>query len=212
MMTTMARSLSRVPLMPARLTVIAAAALWLGALLALASPAWAGEPGQQLIVRIDALLTLLGDPTLKEPARVEERRELIRRFAADILDFEELAHRSLARHWEARTSAERDEFVQLFREFLERMLVSNLGRYNGEKVVLVGAAVEGDEATVKTLVAARPGAIPVDFLMVRRGDHWRIGDIVISGMSLARTFRVQFDQVIKRASYQQLVKKVREKQ
>lgn len=209
-MNTMIRSLSRVPLMPARLTAIAVATLWLGAVLA--PQAWAGEPAEQLIARIDELLKDLGDPTLKQPARAEARREMIQRFTGDIFDFEELAHRSLARHWEARTSAEREEFVQLFREFLERILVSNLVRYNGEKVVLVGGTVEGDEATVKTLVAARPGAIPVDFLMVRRGDHWRIGDIVISGMSLARTFRVQFDQVIKRASYQQLVKQVRGKQ
>ena len=65
---------------------------------------------------------------------------------------------------------------------------------------------------MKTLVAAKLGAIPVDFLMVRRGDRWRAGDVVISGLSLVRNFRGQFDKVIKRGSYQQLVKQVREKQ
>ena len=174
--------------------------------------AWAGEPADQLFASIDGVLQLLDDPELKQPARAPERREAIRRFAADALDFEELAHRSLARHWEARTPAEREEFVQLFREFLERLLVSKLDSYNGEKVVLVGDAIDGDEATVKTLVAARHGAIPVDYLMVRRGDRWRAGDIVISGMSLVRNFRAQFDKVIKRVSYEQLLKQVREKQ
>ncbi len=193
-----------------RVSTVAAATLWLGMLLA--PPAWAGEPAEQLFVRIDQVLTLLGDPDLKQPARAQERREVIRRFADDILDFEELAHRSLGRHWEARTPAEREEFVQLFREFLARLLVSSLDRYHGEKVVLVSDALDGDEATVKTLVAAKQGAIPVDFLMVRRGDRWRAGDIVISGMSLVRNFRVQFDTVIKRASYQQLVQQVRDKQ
>ena len=196
--------------MRARRTVVAVAALWLVMLLTL--PAWAGEPAEQLLARIDQVLKLLGDPDVKQPARAQERREAIRRFADDILDFEELAHRSLARHWEARTAAEREEFVQLFREFLERLLVSKLDSYHGEKVVLVGDALDGDEATVKTLVAARQGAIPVDYLMVRRGDRWRAGDIVISGLSLVKNFRVQFDKVIKRASYQQLVKQVRDKQ
>ena len=77
---------------------------------------------------------------------------------------------------------------------------------------LVGEALDGDEATVKTLVAARQGAIPVDYLMVRRGDRWRAGDIVISGMSLVRNFRAQFDHVIKRVSYEQLVNQIRDKQ
>ena len=196
--------------MPARRTVVAVAGLWLGAVLAPAT--WAGEPADQLFERMDRALKLLGDPDLKLPARAQERREAIRSFAEDILDFEELAHQSLARHWEARTAAEREEFVHLFREFLERLLISKLDAYHGEKIVLVGDALDGDEATVKTLVAARQGAIPVDFVMVRRGDRWRAGDIVISGLSLVRNFRVQFDKVIKRASYTQLVKQVREKQ
>ncbi len=196
--------------MRARWSLVAVAALWLGALPV--PSAWAGEPADQLFANIDRVLKLLDDPELKQPARAQERREAIRRFADDNLDFEELAHRSLARHWEARTPAEREEFVQLFREFLERLLVSKLDSYNGEKVVLVGDAIDGDEATVKTLVAARLGAIPVDYLMVRRGDRWRAGDIVISGTSLVRNFRAQFDSVIKRVSYEHLVKQVREKQ
>ena len=196
--------------MRARWSMVAVTSLWLGALLV--PSAWAGEPADQLFASIDGVLQLLDDPELKQPARAQERREAIRRFAADTLDFEELAHRSLLRHWEARTPAEREEFVQLFREFLERLLVSKLDSYNGEKVVLVGDAIDGDEATVKTLVAARHGAIPVDYLMVRRGDRWRAGDIVISGMSLVRNFRAQFDSVIKRVSYEQLVKQIREKQ
>ncbi len=196
--------------MRARRTAVAVAALWWGALLA--PPAWAGEPSEQLLASIDRVLKILDNAELKQPPRAQERREAIRRSVDDILDFEELAHRSLARHWEARTPAEREEFVQLFREFLERLLVSKLDPYHGEKVVLVGDALDGDEATVKTLVAAKLGAIPVDFLMVRRGDRWRAGDVVISGLSLVRNFRGQFDKVIKRGSYQQLVKQVREKQ
>src|SRR5439155_6140384 len=134
------------------------------------------------------VLQLLDDSELKQPARAPERRVAIRRFAADALDFEELAHRSLARHWEARTPAEREEFVQLFREFLERLLVSKLDSYNGEKVVLVGEAIDGDEGTVKTLVAARQGAIPVDDLVIGLEHRWLAGDVVSSARSLVWQF------------------------
>ena len=48
-------------------------------------------------------------------------------------------------------------------------------------------------------MAARQGAIPVEFLMVRRGDRWRAVDLVISGVSLVGNYRVQFNKVIEGA-------------
>ena len=198
--------------MPTRRSVVAVAALWLGAVLA--APAWAGQPAEQLFTSIDRVMKVLNDPELKRPAKAQERRAAIRRLAGDMFDFEEFARRSLGRHWEARTATEREEFVRLFRDLIERVFTGKLDLYNGEKVVVVSDAIDGvrgDEATVKTQVGASQGAIPVDFWMVHRGDSWRACDIVIGGVSLVRNYRAQFDKVIKRTSYAQLVKQVREK-
>jgi phospholipid transport system substrate-binding protein len=198
--------------MAAQRTVVAAAAVWLVALLA--SPAWAGQAADQLLAGIDRVLKVLDDPELKQPAKAEERRQAIRRFASEVFDFEEVARRSLARHWEARTLSERDEFVQLLRHLLERSFIGKLDLSNGEKVAVLSEAIDGDEAVVKTQVVTREGAdaIPVDYRMVRRGDRWRACDVVIGGVSLVKNYRAQFDKIIQRASYAQLVKRVREKQ
>jgi len=198
--------------MPAQRTLVVAAALGLLALLA--PPVWAGQAADDLVASIDRVLKLLDDPELKQPARVEERRQAIRRFAGEVFDFEEIARHSLARHWEARTRSERDEFVQLLRELLERSFIGRLDLYNGEQVVVLSEAIEGDSAIVKSHVVTRQGAdvIPVDYRMVRRGDRWRACDVVIGGLSLVDNYRAQFDKIIQRASYAQLVKQVREKQ
>jgi phospholipid transport system substrate-binding protein len=198
--------------MAAQRTVVAAAALSLVALLA--PPAWAGQAADQLADSIHRVLTLLDDPALKHPARAEERRQVIRRFAGETFDFEEIARRSLAHHWEARTRSERDEFVQILRGLLERSFIGKLDLYNGEKVAVLSEAIDGDEATVKTQVVTRQGGdlIPVDYRMVRRGDHWRACDVMIGGVSLVNNYRAQFDKIIQRASYAQLVKQAREKQ
>jgi phospholipid transport system substrate-binding protein len=198
--------------MAAQRTVVAAAAIWLVALLA--PPAWAGQPADQLFASIDRVLKVLDDPELKRPAKAEERRQAIRRFASEVFDFEEVARRSLARHWEARTLSERDEFVQLLRELLERSFIGKLDLYNGEKVAVLSEEIDGGEAMVKTQVVTREGAdaIPVDYRMVRRGDRWRTCDVVIGGVSLVKNYRAQFDKIIQRTSYAQLVKQVREKQ
>ncbi|MBI4254250.1 MAG: ABC transporter substrate-binding protein, partial [Candidatus Rokubacteria bacterium] len=90
----------------------------------LGSPAWAGTPTEQLKSQIDRVLKVLDDPDLKKENRAHDRRASVRRIANDIFDFSETAKRSLARHWQSRTPAEREEFVQLFGDLLERSYIS----------------------------------------------------------------------------------------
>lgn len=177
---------------------------------ALAPGAWAGEPADQLFASMDRVLKLVDDPAFKQP---HERRKAFHSTAEEMFDFEEIARRSLARHWDARTPAERGEFVEALRELLERLYISKVELYNGEKIANLGDTVDGDLATVKTKVVTKHGSeIPVDYRMIRRGERWRAWDVVIGGVSLVDNYRAQFDKVIQRTSYQQLVKQVREKQ
>jgi phospholipid transport system substrate-binding protein len=177
---------------------------------ALAPGAWAGEPADQLFASMDQVLKIVDDPAFTQP---QERRQAFHRTAGEMFDFEEIARRSLGRHWEARTPAERDEFVAALRELLERLYISKVELYNGEKITLLGDKVDGDLATVKTKVIAKNGSeIPVDYRMIRRDERWRACDVLIAGVSLVDNYRAQFDKVIQRTSYQQLVKQVREKQ
>ena len=183
------------------------------ALLLVAAPGWAGQPTDQLRTEIDRVLKVLDDPELKKEGRARERRVEVRRIANDIFDFEETARRSLARHWAPRTPAERDEFVQLFADLLERSYISKIELYGGEKVDYVGETIDGDQATVKTKITTRQGTeIPVDYRMHKRGDKWLVYDVIIEGVSLVANYRVQFNKIITTSSYQELVKKMRDKQ
>jgi phospholipid transport system substrate-binding protein len=174
---------------------------------------WAGEPADQLFARIDLVLKVLGDPELKTPARAQDRRQAVRRIASDILDVEEISRRSLGRHWDSCTLTEREEFTRLFGQLLERMYIARLETYSDERITLLGDTTEGDLATVQTQILTKGGAtIPVEYRMLRRGDQWRAFDVVIGGFSLVASYRAQFDKVIQRTSFQQLVKQVREKQ
>ena len=192
--------------------VLAAAAALVVAV-SLQPRAWAGQPADQLFAHIDAVLRILDDTELRQPGKSQERRQAIRRIANDIFDFEEISRRTLGRHWQARTAAERDEFIQVFGDLLERSYIGKIETYSGDKVALLGDAIDGDLATVRTRIVTRQGSeIPVDYRMLRRGERWRAYDVVIEGVSLVANYRAQFDKIIQRTSYQQLVKQVREKQ
>src|ERR1051325_10695998 len=114
----------------------------------LAAPVQAGPPQDQLRAQIDRVLKVLEDPAMKQDARGKERRVAVRRIAEDIFDFPETAKRSLARHWQPLKPAEREEFVRLFADLLERSYLSQIERYGGEKIAYLGDAGEGDRKSV----------------------------------------------------------------
>ncbi len=192
---------------------LAVAAVLAVALVSVAAPARAWAPTEQLRAQIDRVVKTLEDPELKKEGRARERRRAIRKIAEEIFDFGETAKRSLARHWQARTPAEREEFVALFTDLLERSYIGKIELFNGEKIAYVGEQVDGDQAVVRTRVITKQGTeIPVDYRMLRRGDRWLVYDVVIEGVSLIANYRTQFNKIIQTSSYQELVKKMKTKQ
>src|SRR5215475_14897078 len=126
--------------------------------LILAGAAVAGPPTDQLRTQIDRVIKTLENPALQKPDKVVERRKAVRRIAEEIFDFGETAKRSLARHWQTRTPAEREEFVQLFSDLLERSYISKVELYGGEKIQYTGDSVEGDQAKVQTKLLTKSGS------------------------------------------------------
>jgi len=176
-------------------------------------PAWGGPPTDQLRASIDRVIKTLEDPELKKGHRARERRKMVRKVAEEIFDFSETAKRSLAVHWQGRTPAERDEFVQLFGDLLERSYISKIELFNGEKIAYGGEAIDGDQAMVRTkIVTKQRTEVPVDYRMLKRAERWLVYDVVIEGVSLVSNYRTQFNKIIQTSSYQELVKKMKSKQ
>lgn len=174
--------------------------------------AGAVAPSQALNVQITRAMEVLKDPALKGDEQSAKRRAAIRRIADDTFDFEEMARRTLARHWLPRTPAERTAFVRLFADLLERAYFSRIDAYGGETVQYLGDEVEGDRATVHTKIVTQRGAeVPVDYRMLRREGRWLVYDVIVEGVSLVANYRNQFNRVIQIESYESLVRKMEAK-
>ena len=179
-----------------------------------AGPAWAGPPTEQLRVQMDRVIKLLEDPELKRDGRQIERRAAIRRLANEIFDFNETTRRSLGQHWNARTPAEREQFVKLYADLLERSYIGKIELYSGERIQFVADTIERDQATVRTRLQTKAGTeIPVDYRMHRvPGDRWLAYDVVIEGVSMVANYRAQFNKIIQASGYPSLVSKLTERQ
>src|SRR2546427_10227952 len=128
------------------LTIAAALLLLAGA------PAWAG-PTDQLREYTDQVIKVLDDPSMAR----QDRRAAVRKIAHEAFDVAETAQRVLARHWQARTQAEREEFTQLFADLLERTYIARMDEYGGERGRDVAGSGGGNPAPVPARITTRDG-------------------------------------------------------
>jgi phospholipid transport system substrate-binding protein len=181
-------------------------------LLAMA-PAATPSPTEVVQVGIEQVVQAVQDFDASHPAAAEKRRVEIRRAAGRLFDFEEMARRTLARHWSDRTPSEREEFVTLFRDLLERSYLSRLENYSGERIIYLGETVDGEFATVRSkIVTGRTSEIALSYRLHQVGSRWAIYDVLIEGVSFVGNYRSQFNRIISKTSYEDLVKKLRLKE
>ena len=171
------------------------------------------SPTEVIKVAVEQVVRVAEDFDLGRPAAADRRRVEIRRIAESLFDFPEMARRSLARHWTDRTAEQRQEFVRLFTDLLERVYFGKLENYSGERMLYVGETVDGDYATVRSkILIGRRGELPIDYRLHLIGSRWAVYDVLIDGVSFVSTYRAQFNRVIQTSSYDDLIQKLRIKE
>jgi phospholipid transport system substrate-binding protein len=178
----------------------------------LAGVALAGEPTESIRQTTDKIIAILQDPALQEPEKEPERKRLIRLAADERFNWREMARRSLARHWKKRTNEEKQEFVALYADLLERTYMNRIENYSGEKVTYDGERIEGNYSLVNiTVYTSQDLEIPVQYRLKKRGSDWLIYDVLVEGVSLINNYRQQFNDIILKSSYEDLVEQLRKK-
>ncbi len=148
------------------------------------------------------------------PAETKQKSE-IKQLAATLLDYEELARRSLAAHWEKLSAPQQREFVDTLRELIERNYVKQLRSNLDYQVQYKNEEAEGDQATVQTVVKVKSPGKSTDaeivYKMKKASDGWRVWDVITDEVSLVRGYKTQFNKIITEQSYDALIKKMKSK-
>jgi len=189
-----------------------ALAAWLmvaGAMAATSSPL---DVVQTAVTRVVAVLQDDFQGAHLDRPRSEMRRAQIRRVASDLFDFDEMARRTLTRHWNVRSADDQAEFVRLFTDLLEGSYIGRIEQFSGERILYLSERVDGHYATVRSrIVTRRPSEIAVDYRLQLRDGRWRAYDVLLDGVSFVATFRAEFDRIIQQSSYAGLVDKLRKR-
>ena len=171
-----------------------------------------GVPTDQIKTTVDKALVVLKDPRFKPAAKAKERREQLKQILFARFDFAEMAKRSLGANWRRRTAKEQEEFVRLFTDLLERAYADTIESYGDEKIVYVGERLDGDFADVNSKIFTAKGEeFSLNYRAHFVGGEWRVYDVVVENISMVNNYRSQFNRVISNASYEELVRRLKDK-
>jgi len=176
-----------------------------------------GPLTEQIRTTVERVLAVVENSSLMEDSDGKKQNpEATAKYRADLrkaifpqFDIPEMAKRSLGLNWRPRTSAEQKEFVDLFSYLLEDFLSDKLKSFEDEKFVYTGEIKDGDYAKVETRIVTKEGKdISIDYRLHLVDEDWKVYDMVIENVSLVKNYRSQFNRIIAKSSYQNLVRRI----
>lgn len=175
----------------------------------LASHAFA-TPTDDVKKTVDEVVRIVSDKDMKK--NIPKRRLALKKTISIIFDYGEMAKRSLGKHWNQRTPAEKKQFTDLFATLLENSYADKIESYNNEKIVYIKDSVDGDYSEVKSkVITAKRDEFTLDYRLMNQNGKWMVYDVVIEGVSLVSNYRSQFNRIITANGYPELVKKLQNK-
>ena len=193
-----------------RMNTLARAMVGVGSLLLLPGIVLAGSPTEWVQDTVIEVKNTLGN----QGPGVSLSREKLNQFSRVIderFHFPEMARLALGRHWRKRSPEERKEFVGLFRDLLKKSQFMKMATKAQSEQRYIGERIEGKRTIVQAIVVAEDAEIPVDYHLIRQNGSWMICDLGIDGMRLSQIYRAQFNRVISKGSYKDLVRRMQNK-
>lgn len=166
----------------------------------------AGAPTEQVRQTADKVLQVLQDPQFKSNSNAAQRRDQLTQILASRFDFAEMAKRSLGANWQKGSAAEQQQFVRLFTNLLENSYIGQIEAYSGEKINYGRESVEQNQADVETKIVTKKGEeVSVNYKLKADGGNWKVYDVVIENVSLVNNFRNQFNRMLAKGSFADLI-------
>ena len=180
-------------------------------LLVTAGTATAAGPTETVKTAVQQVFASQSGPAVKTLSTAERRAD-IRKITDNLFDFKDMSERSLGTAWTQATPAQQQEFVRLFSTLIASAYLSRIEQFAGEPFTYVGEKIEGNEASVLSRVVTSKGSeLGLDYRLYRADGRWAVYDIYVDGISLVSSYKAQFNRVIQRGSFAELLKQLRQK-
>jgi phospholipid transport system substrate-binding protein len=167
------------------------------------------ESARALIEEVSAeVLTILSDQSRGNRQKFDDLVVLLE----EPIDLDLVARLILGRYWRTTDDGQRQQYLQLFREYALANLASKLHLYRGQSFEVTGAKVVSDQDALVTSRILSDGEPPlqVDWRLRQRSDGVLVTiDLIVEGVSLIVTLRSEFASVIERQGFDGLLAELR---
>jgi phospholipid transport system substrate-binding protein len=167
------------------------------------------NPTEAVRATLTEVFHILEDPKLKNPDQQARRRHMLEETIARRFDYREMSKRALASHWNRLKDDQCTDFVDAFKSFLSDRYAGKIEGYSGEKVQYLSERLEGPYAEVRTKLISHKVEIPMDYRLINKDRRWYAYDIIVDGVSLVKNYRSEFDKIMRSESYEELIKRLR---
>jgi phospholipid transport system substrate-binding protein len=155
--------------------------------------------------RLDAALVVLQKKNLGEQVKDRKIIEIV----TPIFDFSLMAKLSLGRkYWPGLSKEQKEKFTDLFIKRLEASFIEKLSLYTDETIVYNTPVQNGRKVEIPTEVVSKDKIISIIYKLYKSKRNWKIYDMEIEGISIIVTYRSQFDQILDKGTFDDLLLKL----
>ena len=167
------------------------------------------DPSRVLRTTLDAVLAVLRNKALEPKVRDKQVSDIV----TPVFDFPLTGQLSLGRkHWSKLTADQRKRFTDLFVQRLKDTYRDKLAQYTDEKVVLKPAVRKEGKVQIPTDVVSKDKSFAIVYHFYQSNKVWKIYDVEIEGISMIRTYRSQFDEVLAKGTVDDLLRQLEKPQ
>ena len=158
-----------------------------------------------LASKLDAAIVVLQKKNISQ----QEKDKQIIEIVTPIFDFHIMAKLSLGRkYWPGLSEDQKKKFTDLFIERLEASYLEKLSLYTDETVVYKTPVQNGRKVEIPTEVISKDKLISMTYKLYKSKENWKIYDLEIEGISIIVTYRSQFDQILEKGTFDDLLLKL----
>jgi phospholipid transport system substrate-binding protein len=143
----------------------------------------------------DEAKIIFNDKSLNKDSRLKKLNELSSKY----LDLDALAGYTLGNYRERATNSERENFNKLFREYFIKNMSSKLNDFADQDLKVIDSKkINENNIIVSTKIFSKKDAqeIAVEWRIFTKDSKLLARDLVVEGLSLARTQKEEFSSII----------------
>lgn len=154
---------------------------------------------------LDAVFTVLQKNDLSPQARNSKVEEIV----TPMFDFELMGKLSLGKkYWPDLSPEQREKFTELFVERLRQSYLNKLTAYTDEKIIYESPVTVKKKVHMPTLLISKGKKISMLYKLYSSSNSWKIYDVEIEGVSIIRSYRSQFNEILQKGTFDDLLQKM----